>query len=393
VPPIASASQPTDVPIEPRAGSGVDETTASIPMAPIAPGSQPTDVSIESRAESDVREPAAPVSAPPAPDPRCPPVVVAMALCERMVHVDGGRTPPDLTLASETDGTGIRVGRDLAEFVAPAAGVRLDVVAAPNPAEAVRRLRAGGDVKLATVPSDGGQALLVKAAREDAGAGKPAPPLRVIVPLYAEEIFFIARADAPFTYVHEIRDAKINAGPPGSATAEAVGAVYRRMFGKPLTGHQTSALPHEDALVKLATDKSIDVVAVVAAQPVSLLANMTSEAPRYIKLLKLDRDHPASRAALRAYESATVRAASYPALLAEDVPALGVRVYLVTLDFRDHATESSLIRFARSLCQNLANLRAKGHPKWREVELNLTPLADGLDYYQPTSSELRACKR
>jgi hypothetical protein len=74
------------------------------------------------------------------------------------------------------------------------------------------------------------------------------------------------------------------------------------------------------------------------------------------------------------------------------VPALAVRVYLVTLDFRDHATESGLIRFARSLCQNLPRLQAKGDPKWQEVELKLGPLADGLDYYQPTASELRACK-
>ena len=326
----------------------------------------------------------------------------------------GGRAPPHLTtilvaaalslpgvspcaaaklsLATETDGAGIRIGRDLAEFVAPAAGVRLEVVDTPNPAENVRRLRSGGDVKLATVPSDGDQAFLVRSAREEASAGKPVPPLRVVVPLYSEEIYFIARADAPYAYLHEIRDAKINAGPPRSGTAETIGAVYRRMFGKPLAERQVSFLPHEDALVKLATDNSIDVVAVVAAQPATLLANMTPEARQYIKLLKLDREHAASRAALRAYLPATVRAASYPALLAEDLPALAVRVYLVTLDFRDHATESGLIRFARSLCQNLANLQAKGHPKWQEVELKLTPLANELDYYQPTASELRGCK-
>jgi hypothetical protein len=87
--PIASASQPTDVPIESRAGSDADETTASPPVPSIASASRPTDVPIESRAESDAREPAAPVSAPPTPDPRCPPAVVAMALCERMVHADG----------------------------------------------------------------------------------------------------------------------------------------------------------------------------------------------------------------------------------------------------------------------------------------------------------------
>ena len=296
-----------------------------------------------------------------------------------------------MSLATETDGAGIRIGRDLAEFVAPNAAVELEVHATPNPAESVRRLRSGVEVKLATVPSDGEQAFLVRAARDDPG-GKPMPPLRVVVPLHSEEIYFIARADAPFAYLHEIRDAKINIGPPRSSTAETVGAAYRRLFGKPLAERQVSTLPHEDALVKLVTDKSIDVVAMVAAQPAQLLANMTPEARQYIRLLKLDPEHAASRAALKAYLPATVHAASYPALLAEDVPALAVRVYLVTLDFRDHATESSLIRFARSLCQNLPNLQAKGDPKWQEVELKLTPLADGLDYYQPTASELRACR-
>ena len=32
-------------------------------------------------------------------------------------------------------------------------------------------------------------------------------PLRVIVPLYNEEIYFIVRADSPLNFVHEIRDA------------------------------------------------------------------------------------------------------------------------------------------------------------------------------------------
>lgn len=297
-----------------------------------------------------------------------------------------------MNLATETDGAGIRMGRDLAKFVAPNAGVQLEVHATPNPAESVRRLRSGVDVKLATVPSDGEQAFIVRAARDDAAGGKPMPPLRVVVPLHSEEIYFIARADAPFAYLHEIKDAKINIGPPRSSTAETIPAAYRRMFGKPLAAHQVSTLPHDEALVKLVTDKSIDVVAMVAAQPAKLLADMTPEARRYIRLLKLDPEHAASRAALKAYLPATVRAASYPALLAADVPALAVRVYLVTLDFRDHATESGLIRFARSLCQNLPNLQARGDSKWREVELKLIPLADGLDYYQPTASELRACR-
>ena len=286
----------------------------------------------------------------------------------------------EVAIATETDSAAIV--RDLAELVAPAAGFRLDVIASPGPAESLRRLRAGKDVKLATVPSD-------LAAREDAGAGLP---LRVVVPLHREEIHFVARADAPFGAVHEIGAARINVGPPRSGTAETVAAVYRRMFDKPLDQRQASFLPHEEALVKLVTDRTVDVVAIVAAQPANVLASMRPEARQYVKLLKLDREHAASKAALKAYVPATLHAASYPTLLEEDLPALAATIYLVTLDFRDHATESRLIRFARALCHSMRSLRAKGHPKWQEVELRLTPLAGGLDYYQPTTSELSVCK-
>jgi hypothetical protein len=118
---------------------------------------------------------------------------------------------------------------------------------------------------------------------------------------------------------------------------------------------------------------------------------MKPEARQFIKLLKLDPGHPASRATLKTYLPAIVRARSYPALLGEDLPALAVKVYLVTQDFRDHETETRLIRFGRSLCRNISALHAKGHPKWQEVELKLTPLARGWTYYQPTATELHDC--
>src|SRR5262245_21561395 len=295
-----------------------------------------------------------------------------------------------IDLVVSTDGTDVAIVHDLAEFVAPAAGIKLDVRSVQSPSESMQLLRAGKNVKLVTLPSDLDQRLLLGAARDVDGPG-PAG-LRVVVPLYDEELHFIARADAPFTYVHDIKDARINVGPPQSGTAEVIGSAYRRMFNRPLGPNQSSHLPHEDALIRLVTDKTIDVVAIVAAQPTKLLANMKPEARQYIKLLKFDPTNAAGRAALGVHAPATVRAASYPALLSADVPALAAKTYLVTLDFRDHATESSLIRFARALCQKLGTLHGNGHPQWRNVELQLTPLAGGLEYYQPTSTELRACK-
>lgn len=290
-----------------------------------------------------------------------------------------------ITMLTGEEAADLRVGRDLAELVAAAANVQLEVVAAPSAPETLERLRTDPSVKLAAAHADVYRAFLAR-------AGDAAPPPRVMLALPDKEIHFVARAEAPFDYLHQIEDARINAGPPQSGTAAATGAIYRLMFGRALDGEQTTFLPHEEALVKLVTDGTIDVVAIAAGQPAALLANVNPEARRYIKLLALDPGHPAAKSAMRAYPAATVRAASYPALLAEDVQTLAVRMYLVTLDYRDHATETRLIRFSRALCQRFPDLRTKGHPKWREAAPRLAPLPAGWKYYPPTRDELRGCR-
>ena len=47
---------------------------------------------------------------------------------------------------------------------------------------------------------------------------------------------------------------------------------------------------------------------------------MKPEARKLIKLLKFDPNQPSSKAALKTYVAATVRASSYPNLLIEDFP-------------------------------------------------------------------------
>jgi uncharacterized protein len=133
------------------------------------------------------------------------------------------------------------------------------------------------------------------------------------------------------------------------------------------------------------------VVAVIAGQPAKLLADMKPEARQHIKLLKFDPKHPSSEAALKTYVPATVRASNYPNLLAEDLPGLAVRAFLVTYDYHLKGTESNLRQFARSLCKNFSTLQEKGHPKWREVELALPDLGRGWFYYAPTAREIRSC--
>jgi len=288
-------------------------------------------------------------------------------------------------------GTYIQIGRDIASIVAPSADIDLDVLPSAGSAENVRRLRYEPGVKFAIVQSDVYQAFLDQAASGNAEANKIIRPLRVIMPLYNEEIYFIVRADSSLNYIHEIKGARINVGELGSGTALTTTTLYRLMFNEPIAEANASLLPNEDALVKLITNKSLDVVAVIAGQPAKLLVDMKPEARQFIKLLKFDPDQAASKAALKTYFPATVRASSYPNLLAEDVPGLAVKAFLVTYDYNVKQTKDHLARFARSLCQNFASLQDNGHPKWREVELALPDLGRGWFYYPPTTVELRSC--
>ena len=295
-----------------------------------------------------------------------------------------------IVTASER-GTYIQIGRDLARFVAPEADIELEVLPSAGSAENVRRLRFEPGVKFALVQSDVYQAYLDQANAGNAEAGSLIRPLRVIMPLYAEEIYFVVRADSPLEFVHQIENARMNVGLIGSGTALTTTTLYRAMFGAAIPEDKATFLSNEDALVKLISDRSIDVVAMVLGQPAKLLADMKPESKQYIKLLKFDREHVTSLAALKTYFPVPVRAASYPNLLSEDIPALAVKAYLVTYDFNLKATQGYLTRFARSLCGAFPTLHSRGHPKWREVDLALPSLGRGWTYYPPVEKELRAC--
>ena len=294
-------------------------------------------------------------------------------------------------VTADKRGTYFAIGADLAKFVAPAADIDLEVVPTDGSAANIRLLREEPGVKFAIVQADVYQAFVERAASANREALRIMRPLRVILPLYNTEIHYIARADSPINYLHELKSARINGGLVGSGAAFITHTLYKMMFGTAIPDANASYLPNDQALVKLITDKSVDVAVVAAGQPAPIIANMKPEAQKFIKLLKFDPAHPSSKVPLSIYAPATVHASSYPNLLKEDFTTISVGAYLVTYDYNLQSTVEHLARFARSLCANFATLQAQGHPKWREVELSLPALNEGWTYYGPTSREIRSC--
>jgi TRAP transporter TAXI family solute receptor len=294
-------------------------------------------------------------------------------------------------VTADKRGTYFAIGNDLAKFVAPAADIQLEVMPTDGSAHNIRLLREAPGVKLAIVQADVYQAFVDRAGEANREAARIIGPLRVILPLYNTEIHYIARSDSPLIYLHELKDARINGGLVGSGAAFITHTLYRMMFNGAMPETNATYLPNDQALIKLITDKSIDVAVVAAGQPAPIIANMKPEAQQFIKLLKFDPSHPSSKRPLGIYAPATVRAASYPNLIKENFTTISVGAFLVTYDFNLQFTVDHLVRFARSLCQNFGTLQAKGHPKWREVDLALPRLNKGWTYYGPTTRELRAC--
>jgi hypothetical protein len=291
-----------------------------------------------------------------------------------------------IIVAGSERSTSGQMVRDIAKHVAKPADIELDVRHSAGSGDALVRLREGGGQQFAVLQADVAAAYLGAAARGNIEAGQLLAPVRVIAPLHEEDIHFIVRSDSPMNFVHEIANARINLGPLRGDTALTVATLYRLLFDAAIPETQTSFHSHQDALVKL-TEQAVDVVALVASRPARLLADMKPEARRFVKLLKFDPTQPGAGAILNVYSARTIALATYPNLLAEDLPALAVKVYLVS-----HGRNDALqMRFASAWCRNLPRLRAEGHPAGRELELALPPLISGWHYARAFERELRAC--
>jgi len=320
------------------------------------------------------------------PDPRSAPVLQAAGSDQSVAAVvtatpgtpDVASGLPNIGLVTDiASSTDVRIARDLARFIAPEAGVELLVQADTF---------SGAAPLLAIIRYD-----VLKAARTGEAAAREAMDgWRTVTPLYTDEIYFIVRVDSPLAFIHDIREAKINLGPSKSSRGRTVALLYEQMFGASIPAANVSFFTDEQALIKLVGDRTIDAMALIAAQPAKWLVDLPPQMRQSIRLLKLDPEHPASRRAIQRYLPATIRVASYDAWLREDTLTLAVMSFLVTSDYTDQAAIERLEMFTRSLCRNLPVLRREGHPKWREVQPDLK-LDASLHYSAPAEAAFHSC--
>ena len=235
---------------------------------------------------------------------------------------------------------------------------------------------AASAIDLLLEPSGAPQVAIVRydellAANAVRGAFKPS--FEVVAPLYTEEIQVVARADSPLQFIHQIADARINAGPADSGRALTANALYASMFGKPMPQAPGSSLDAQAALRRLVAGDGVDVVLLVGPQPAPWLAGLPAASRRALKLLRFDADSPAGARALQTYLPATLHTNGDLGGAAPNhsTPTLASLAFLVTTGKLDPAERETIDRFARSFCRSLPTLRREGDGKWRDVQPGL----------------------
>src|SRR6201987_5164587 len=215
---------------------------------------------------------------------------LGVALMGMSLLVFAGPAPYKIVTGPER-GTYIQFGQDLSKWVAQPAGIDLEVMASKGSAENVQRMRYEPGVKLALVQSDVYQAFIDMANSGNPDAGMTIRPLRLIMPLYDEEINVFVRADSPLKTLADIKDKSISVGLLGSGTAQTATTLYHLMFGQAIPEQNVQHLSNEDALAALIVRK-VDVAIIVVGQPAKLFNDMNPELLHQISPLKVDPNAP-----------------------------------------------------------------------------------------------------
>ncbi len=237
--------------------------------------------------------------------------------------------------------------------------------------------------------------------------------LRVVMPLYKEEIHFLVRKDDPMEFIHQIKDKAIWMDAEKSGTYLTALNIYSKLFQErpksvepfvnpTATGEDEGTKRRRSAIMALSDPAfykaypKIDVLVLVGGQPLKLLEqNM----PGNLKLLKFDPAQSASAKILQDYQKADIKKASYPLLniVGNESASLAVNSYLITANFADPKRNDFVKDFSAQLCSKFAVLQEKGHSKWKDLTWqpgqSLPALAAGWKYSDRSSEQLANCQK
>lgn len=304
-------------------------------------------------------------------------------------------------------GTYFQIGKNLADYVAPDACISLKAINSNGSLDNVYKLVSPDyrKLKFAIVQNDVLQELQKKAkngkGETKLNAQKLVKHLRVIKPLYDEEIHILTRKDSSIKNFGDLKGKTIFIGKPKSGTAMTSMLLYKELFGERLIKYKTDKALKSDKegdffrrALKQLSHKDVDAIIQVAGQPVKNLTKyVVKGSEKIIQLLPYDEKN-SNHKPINSYYTADVYAENYH-WISEDIPTLTTKAFLVTYNYENIGTTSKIKKFVKSLNEKLPTLQTNSsqkegtpHPKWKQVSNECNPPLPGGWLYHPVVNEV-----
>jgi TRAP transporter TAXI family solute receptor len=280
-------------------------------------------------------------------------------------------------------GTYIQIGRDIAGIGATC-GQTLTVNESAGSLENVVAVRDRPVTQFGIVQSDVLE-YLQTFQEDDPALRRIAEGLRIVFPLYDEEVHVLARRE--IDSISGLDGQRVAVGLQDSGNYITAQLVLDLAQVEP--SERVTDLAPSAALEALKAGE-IDAMFYVVGAPAALFAEGEIDPERFHLL-------PMEDAVLQAvYTPATIEAGTYP-FVVEDVGIVAVKAVLITFEF-----EARRSAYHRAACRGVADftylimtrfdeLQASGHPKWQEVDVTAIPpgwsvASCALDGVDPTYS-------
>lgn len=274
-------------------------------------------------------------------------VVTGMSFARNNVMVPMGMVTGGLT------GTYYQFGLNLEQLVAQD-GIKLNVANSDGSVENIYAVYKRPNTQMGIVQSD--VLAFVAKVQTDPVLKKIAQKIKMIYPLYNEEIHLLGRSD--ITDFDDLTGKKVAIGQEGSGTYLTAKLLFEISDVRPAS---MLTLGADEALIQLKKGE-IDALFYVAGYPVKLFSEQVS-AENDLSLLPI-----LNKNVTEFYPETEIPAETY-VWQAKTVKTVAVKSVLVSYDFR-MANCQNVGKFAHILEKNIDWLRKNGHPKWNSVDLD-----------------------
>ncbi len=261
-------------------------------------------------------------------------------------------------------GTYIQIGRDLAKLTAQC-GMKLNVSESAGSLENLVAVKTKLYTQFGIVQSDVLEYVRTYSANDQA-LKRSLFGMRIMFPLYNEEVHVLARTD--IASLKDLNGRKVAIGKVDSGTWLTATLVLDIMK---VSKAERLPIASDEALPKLLSGE-IDALFYVAGAPAALFSDPAIDGAKF-HLLDM-KEAPL----LATYTPSQIPGGTYP-FQPDPVEAIAVKAVLMTYDFTpkksDYHRQSckAASDIASLLLSNLDELRQTGHPKWKNVDLTALP--------------------